>query len=147
MKTQNEENKHGFVLDTCTIINIMKNRSMADLLKCHLEMENCPVYLNSVALDEAAKKGYDKKNIISIIQNYLNTLVIVKDVSSEVHEEAEKLEQECSLIHHGDSAIAAFSKKNRSTLITFDKALLKGCLISGILAFSPSMLVSGAIAV
>ena len=116
MKTQNEENKHGFVLDTCTIINIMKNRSMADLLKCHLEMENCPVYLNSVALDEAAKKGYDKKNIISTIQNCLNTLVIVNDVSSEVHDEAEKLEQECSLIHHGDSAIAAFSQKNRSRM-------------------------------
>jgi len=69
----------------------------------------------------------------------------VKDVSSEVHDVAEKLEQECSLIHHGDSAIAAFSQNNRSTLITFDKTLLKGCKLLSISAFSPSMLAMGAI--
>ena len=137
--------KNGFVLDTCTIINIMKNRAVADLLKSHLEMENCPVYLNSIALEEAVQKGYSKKEIVKTIQNYLDTFVTVIEVTSEDHKEAEKLEQECSLIHHGDSAIAAFSQKNRSTLITFDKALLKGCLISGILAFSPSMLVSGVV--
>ena len=137
--------KNGFTLDTCTIINIMKNRATADLLKCHLEMNHCPVYINSVALEEAVRKGYSKKEIIKTIQNYLDVFVTVVDVSSEVHDVAEKLEQECSLIHHGDSAIAAFSQNNRSTLITFDKTLLKGCKILGISAFSPSMLAMGAV--
>ena len=47
------------VLDSCAIINIMKNRAIADLIKCHIDIENSRVYLNSVALDEVAKKGYD----------------------------------------------------------------------------------------
>jgi len=145
MTGRNRETR-GFVLDTCTIINIMKNRAVADLLKSHLEMENCPVYLNSVALEEAVQKGYSKKEIVKTIQNYLDTFVTVIEVTSEVHKKAEKLEQECSLIHHGDSAIAAFSQKNRSTLITYDKSLLKGCEITGIPAFSPNMMLGGIIA-
>ncbi len=136
----------GFVLDTCTIINIMKNRATADLLKCHLEMNNCLVYINSVALEEAARQGYSKKEIVKTIQNYLDVFVTVKEVTDEVHEKADNLENECGLLHHGDSAIAAFSQENHSTLITFDKNLLKGCAITGISAFSPSMLAMGVVA-
>ena len=136
-------NGNKFVLDTCAIINIMKNRAVADLIKCHIDTENCRVYLNSVALDEAARKGYDKKEVISKISEYLDTLVIVKEVTEENHVEAKILEDDCSLIHHGDSAIAAFSMDNKSTLITYDKGLLKGCHIVGISTLSPNMMIGG----
>ena len=136
-------NRSKFVLDTCAIINIMKNRAVADLIKCHIDTENCRVYLNSVALDEASRKGYDRKEVISKISEYLDTLVIVKEVTEENHIEAERLEDECSLIHHRDSAIAAFSMDNKSTLITYDKGLLKGCHILGIPTFSPNMMIGG----
>lgn len=109
-------------------------------------MNNCPVYINSVALEEAARQGYSKKEIVKTIQNYLDTFVTVKEVTSEVHEKAAKLENVCALLHHGDSAIAAFSHENHSTLITFDKGLLKGCEITGIPAFSPNMLAMGVVA-
>ena len=134
------------VLDSCAIINIMKNRAVADLIKCHIDIENSRVYLNSVALDEVAKKGYDKKQVISKISEYLDTLVIVKEVTEENHNEAQRLEDDCSLIHHGDSAIAAFSKTHHSTLITYDKELLKGCQIVGIPTFNPNMTLGGMVA-
>ena len=76
-------------------------------------------------------------------QGQLFTLVIVKEVTEENHIEAKRLEDECSLIHHGDSAIAAFSMDNKSTLITYDKGLLKGCHIVGIPTFSPNMMIGG----
>ena len=136
-------NRSKFVLDTCAIINIMKNRAVADLIKCHIDTENCRVYLNSVALDEASRKGYDRKEVISKISEYLDTLVIVKEVTDENHIEAKRLEDDCSLIHHGDSAIAAFSMDNKSTLITYDKGLLKGCYIVGIPTLSPNMMIGG----
>ena len=135
-----------FVLDTCAIINILENRAVADLIKCHIDTENCRVYLNSVALDEVARKGYDKKQVVSKISEYLDTLVIVKEVTNENHIEAQRLEDDCSLIHHGDSAIAAFSVDNKSTLITYDKGLLKGCHIVGIPTFNPNMVFGGAVA-
>ena len=136
-------NRSKFVLDTCAIINIMKNKAVADLIKCHIDTENCRFYLNSVALDEASRKGYDRKEVISKISEYLDTLVIVKEVTEENHIEAKRLEDECSLIHDGDSAIAAFSMDNKSTLITYDKGLLKGCHILGIPTFSPNMMIGG----
>lgn len=132
-----------FVLDSCTIINVMKNRAVADLIKCHIDIENCRVYLNSVALDEVSRKGYDRKEVISKISEYLDTLVIAKEVTEENHIEAQRLEDDCSLIHHGDSAIAAFSMDNKSTLITYDKGLLKGCHIVRIPSFSPNMMIGG----
>ena len=139
-------NGNKFVLDTCAIINIMENRSVADLIKCNIDVENCRVYLNSVALEEASRKGYSKKQVISKISEYLDTLVIVKEVTEENHLEAQRLEDDCSLIHHGDSAIAAFSKDHHSTLITYDKELLKGCHIVGIPTFNPNMIIGGMIA-
>lgn len=141
MSWVNSENK--FVLDTCAIINIMENKSVADLIKCHVDMENSRVYINSVSLDEASRKGYSKKQVTSKISEYLDTLVIVKEVSEENHIKAQKLEDECSLIHHGDSAIAAFSVDNKSTLVTYDKGLLKGCHIVGIPTFNPNMVFGG----
>ena len=141
MERKISENK--FVLDTCAIINILENRAVADLIKCHIDIENSRVYLNSVALDEASRKGYDKKQVISKIQEYLDTLVIVKEVSEENHTVAQRLEDNCPLVHHGDSTIAAFSMDNKSTLITYDKDLLKGCHIIGIPAFSPNTMIGG----
>ena len=132
-----------FVLDTCAIINIMENRSVADLIKCHIGCEESSVYLNDVSLDEASRKGYGKKQIVSKISTYLDTLVIVKKVTDENHIDAKKLEANCSLIHHGDSAIAAFSVDNKSTLITYDKGLLKGCGIVGIPTFNPNTVFGG----
>jgi predicted nucleic acid-binding protein len=139
---------HGnkFVLDTCAIINILENRSVADLIKCHIDTENSRVYLNSVSLDEASRKGYDKKRVVSKISEYLDTLVIVKDVTDENHTTAQRLEDDCALIHHGDSAIAAFSVDNKSTLVTYDKGLLKGCHIVGIPTFNPNMMLGGVVA-
>ncbi len=136
-------NGNKFVLDTCAIINIMENRSVADLIKCHIDCENSRVYINSVSLDEASRKGYSKKQIVSKISKYLDTLVIVKEVTNENHIDAQRLEDGCSLIHHGDSAIAAFSVDNKSTLVTYDKGLLKGCHIVGIPTFNPNMVFGG----
>ena len=136
-------NGNKFVLDTCAIINILENRAIADLIKCHIDIENSRVYLNSVSLDEASRKGYDKKRVVSKISEYLDTLIIVKDVTDENHVTAQKLEDDCSLIHHGDSAIAAFSVDNKSTLITYDKGLLKGCHIVGIPTLNPNMMLGG----
>ncbi len=141
MNTTTHGNK--FVLDTCAIINILENRSVADLIKCHIDTENSRVYINSVSLDEASRKGYGKKQLVSKISEYLDTLVIVKEVTNETHIEAQRLEDNCSLIHHGDSAIAAFSVENKSTLVTYDKGLLKGCHIVGIPTFNPDMMIGG----
>ncbi len=136
-------NGNKFVLDTCTVINILENRAIADLIKCHIDTENSSVYLNSVSLDEALRKGYDKKKIVSKISEYLDTLVIVKEVSIENHVTARRLEDDCSLIHRGDSAIAAFSMDHKSTLITYDKEFLKGCHSVGIPTFNPNMIFGG----
>lgn len=135
------ENK--FVLDTCAIINILENRSVADLIKCHIDTKKSRVYINSVSLDEASRKGYCKKQLVLKISEYLDVLVIVKEVTNENHIEAQKLEDACSLIHHGDSAIAAFSVDNKSTLVTYDKELLKGCYVVGIPTFNPNMILGG----
>lgn len=136
-------NGSKFVLDTCAIINIMENKSVADLIKCHIDTENCRVYINSVSLDESSRKGYSRKQVTTKISEYLDTLVIVKEVSQVNHIEAQRLEDQCSLIHHGDSAIAAFSVENQSTLVTYDKELLKGCHIVGIPTFNPNMVFGG----
>ena len=136
-------NGNKFVLDTCAIINILENRSVADLIKCHIDTENSRVYINSVSLDEASRKGYGKKQLVSKISEYLDTLVIVKEVTDENHVEAQRLEDDCSLIHHGDSAIAAFSVDNKSTLVTYDKGLLKGCHVVGIPTFNLNMILGG----
>lgn len=141
MNTISNENK--FVLDTCAIIHIIKNRAIADLIKCHIDVANSRIYLNNVSLDEASRIGYSKKQIVSKIQEFLDTLVIVKEVSEENHVEAQRLEDNCSLIHHGDSAIAAFSIKHHSTLITYDKDLLQGCQIMGITTLNPNMIIGG----
>ncbi len=135
------ENK--FVLDTNAIINIVQNKAIADLIKCHIDVEHSRIYLNSVSLDEASKNGFSKKQIVSKIQESLDTMVIVKEVTEENHIVAQRLENTCSLIHHGDSAIAAFSIKHNSTLITYDKDLLKGCHIVGIPTLNPNMMIGG----
>ena len=135
------ENK--FVLDTNAIINIVQNKAIADLIKCHIDVEHSRIYLNSVSLDEASKNGYSKKQVVSKIQESLDTMVIVKEVTEENHIVAQRLENTCSLIHHGDSAIAAFSIKHNSTLITYDKDLLKGCHIVGIPTLNPNMMIGG----
>ena len=135
--------ENNFVLDTCTIINILENRAVADLIKCHIDTENSRVYINNMSLDEASRKGYGKKQLVSKISEFLDTLVIVKDITEENHIEAQKLENDCSLIHRGDSAIAAFSIDNKSTLITYDKCLLKGCHIVGISTFNPNLIFGG----
>lgn len=132
-----------FVLDTCVIINILQNRCVADLINCHIAVENPTVYINSVSLNEASRKGFSKKQVVSKISKFLNTLVIVKEVTNENHNDAKKLEHDCPLIHHGDSVIAAFSIHNKSTLITCDKQLLKGCHIIGIPTFNPNMISIG----
>lgn len=132
-----------FVLDTCAIINILKNRAVADLIKCHIDIENCEVYLNSVALEEASRKGYDKEQVVAKITEFLGTIVTVKDVSEKNCIDAQKLENKCSLIHSGDSAIAAFSMEHNSTLITYDKGLIKGCAIVGLPTFNPNMVIGG----
>jgi predicted nucleic acid-binding protein len=144
MTTIRHENK--FVLDTNAIINILQNRAIADLIKCHIDVANSRIYLNSVSLDEASRIGFSKKQIVSKIQEFLDTLVIVKEISEENHIEAQRLENNCSLIHHGDSAIAAFSIKHNSTLITYDKDLLKGCHIMGVPTFNPNMMIGGSVA-
>ena len=136
-------NENKFVLDTCAIINIMENRSVADLIKCHIGRGEYSVYLNDVSLDEASRKGYSKKQIVSKISKYLDTFVTVKEVTDENHIDAKKLEADCSLIHRGDSAIAAFSADNKSTLITYDKDLVKGCGIVGIPTFNPNRVFGG----
>ena len=137
------QNGNKFVLDSCAVINILENRSVADLIKCHIDTENSRVYLNSVSLDEVSRKGYNKKKVVSKISEFLDTLVIVKDVTDENHVTAQRLEHDCFLIHHGDSAIAAFSLDNKSTLVTYDKGLLKGCHIVGIPTFNPNMILGG----
>jgi len=142
-KIKGSKNGNKFVLDSCAVINILENRSVADLIKCHIDTENSRVYLNSVSLDEVSRKGYNKKKVVSKISEFLDTLVIVKDVTDENHVTAQRLEHDCSLIHHGDSAIAAFSLDNKSTLVTYDKDLLKGCHIVGIPTFNPNMILGG----
>lgn len=126
-----------FVLDTCVIISILESRgAMADLIKRLIDIES--VYLNSVSLDEASRKGYDREQVVAKIKEYFDAQVIVKDVSEENRIDAQKLENKCSLIHRGDSAIAAFSMEHHSTLITFDKELIKGCDMVGLPTFNPN---------
>lgn len=136
----------GFVLDTCAIINILQNRAVADLIKHHIDSENSRVYLTDVALAEASRKGYTKKEVILKIQKYLNTFVIVKEANNNTLVEAKRLENTCSLIHPGDSIITAFSLENSSTLVTYDKDLIEGCTVFGIPTLNPNWVIRGQVA-
>ena len=139
----NRTKNKNYVLDTCTIISIMENRFVADLINCHIDSKQCNVYVNSVSIEEAERNGYAKKQVLRTVLEYLGTLLTVKDVSDKHRVEADRLEDECPLIHSGDSAIAAFTADNKATLITYDKDLLMGCRIVRIPTFNPNMVFGG----
>lgn len=130
-----------FTYDTNAIINILKNKATVDLIKCHFDVANYSNYLNSVSLDEASKIGFNKKDVVSKMSEYCGPFVIVEEVTDDDYVLAQKLEVACPLIHRGDSAIAAFSIKHNSILITYDKNLLKGCHIMGIPTLNPNHLI------
>lgn len=134
-----------YTLDTCTLINIMKNSCNADLIKCHIGV-GAVIYISSVSLDEASRKGYSKKQVISKIQESFDTLVTVKEVTEENYTVAKGLELLTRHFHRGDSAIAAFTKENNLTLITYDNGLLKGCSIANIPALNPNWWIGGMVA-
>ncbi len=49
-----------------------------------------------------------------------------------------KLESCCEFLHSGDSAILAFAKITKTTLVTFDKNLIISCSKLGVKALNPS---------
>ena len=53
--------------------------------------------------------------------------IIVRDVTNVERFFGKQLENMCSLLHSGDSAILAFAKRTSTTLVTLDKNLGKTC--------------------
>ncbi len=127
----------GFTLDTCAIIRICENRNVAAMLACRIDFENSPVYLNSMTVYEAGKKGLDKNAITSILKDRLGASVLYEPVTAGMNSAAMVLECHHSTLHYGDSQILAFSISKSTLLITRDKGLITAAIEAGSNAVNP----------
>ena len=129
----------GFTLDTCAQINICKNPNIGNFLAC-IAIRNSPVFIPEITLNEAENKGFDKSEILMKLSQTLATKIVVCPVTISTRLVADQLEEKNSLLHHGDSAVLAFSLQTHSTLVTYDKDLLRCCEIIGLDAINPTKL-------
>ena len=116
---------NGFTLDTCFLIQAYKNPALASFY-FHKEHYRSKIFITEIALNESEHKGFDKTEIL-LKMKYLFGKVIVKDVTNEERFFGQKLEKMCSVLHTGDSAILAFTKRTSTCLVTLDKNLAKSC--------------------
>ncbi|MDA1124716.1 MAG: hypothetical protein O3C04_03605 [Crenarchaeota archaeon] len=116
---------NGFTLDTCFLIQAYKNPTLISFYfnkGCY----GAKIFISEIALNEAEHKGFDKTEIL-LKMKHLFGKVIVKDVTNEERFFGQKLEKMCSVLHTGDSAILAFTKRTSTCLVTLDKNLAKSC--------------------
>ena len=138
-KTMIKTNK-GFTLDTCAIISICENSNVASLLACRIDFEDSPVYLNSVTVYEAKKKGFEQDEITSVLEARLGVPILYEPVTSEMRDNAEILEHNHNMLHSGDSEILAFNISKSATLISRDKDLVTAAGDAGSDAINPDVL-------
>lgn len=129
MRTHNliysKPKNNGFTLDTCFLIQAYKNPALTSFY-FHKGNYGAKIFITEIALNEAEHKGFDKTEIL-LKMRHLFGKVIVKDVTNEERFFGQKLEKICSVLHTGDSAILAFTKRTSTCLITLDKNLAKSC--------------------
>ena len=140
------KSEKGFTMDTCAIINICENPNIASLLACRIDFGNSPVYLNSVTVHEAKKKGFELDEIISILKMRLGVSVLYEPVTASMYSDASALERNHDMLHWGDSQILAFNISKSATLITCDRNLVKAAGAAGSNAVNPDVLPCDALA-
>ena len=128
----------GYTLDTCFLINTFKNPNIASFFDNCESLRGQRVYINEICINEAERKGFDIVSIIFNLQELLSCKIIIKQVTTSMRLLGSKLESCCEFLHSGDSAILAFAKTTKTTLVTFDKNLLISCSKLGVKALNPS---------
>ena len=116
---------NGFTLDACFLIQAYKNPPIASFC-LNRGFYDSKILINEISLNEAEYLGFDKTEILLKMKTLFDK-IIVKDVTNEERIFGQKLENMCSILHAGDSAILAFAKRTSSTLVTFDKKLAQAC--------------------
>ena len=115
----------GFTLDTCFLIQVQKHPEIASFY-FHKRVYGSKIFINEITLNEAEHNGFDKTEILLKMKKLFGK-IIVKDVTNEERIFGQQLEHLCPVLHPGDSAILAFTKRTSSTLVTLDKNLAKSC--------------------
>ena len=124
---QHKNKTEGFTLDTCFLINSWENPNIASYFKTYFNLNNKKIYINEVSIHEAERNGYDISAIILKLRKILSVKIIISEVTITIRILGNKLESYCQFLHPGDSAILAFAKTTRTTLVTYDKDLITSC--------------------
>ena len=115
----------GFTFDTCFLIEVFKNPSIAAFYTEHKNYGK-KIFITEITLNELEYAGFNKTEILLMI-NQIFGKIIIRDVTNEERFFGKQLENMCSLLHSGDSAILAFAKRTSTILVTLDKNLGKAC--------------------
>lgn len=133
-----ESKTDGYTLDTCFLINAWKNPNIASYFKNHAHLDGKKIYINEVSIREAERKGYPIWSIILKLRKLLSVKIIISQVTTAVRVLGNKLESCCQFLHSGDSAILAFAKTTKTTLVTYDKKLLISCAKLDVKSLNPT---------
>ena len=134
----------GYTLDTCFLINTFKNPNIASFFVNRENLKDQTIYINEICLNEVQRKGFDIASIICNLQKLLSAKIVIKQVTISMRLLGSKLESCCQYLHSGDSAILAFAKTTKTTLVTFDKDLLISCSNLGVKALNPTKMMEEA---
>ena len=137
-----ESKTYGYTLDTCFLINAWKYPNIASYFKNHVHLGGKKIYINEVSIREAERIGYDVSSIILKLRKLLSVKIIISQVTTAVRVLGNKLESCCQFLHSGDSAILAFAKTTKTTLVTYDKNLIISCAKLGVKSLNPTKMMS-----
>lgn len=143
---RNQVSSNGYTLDTCFLIKTLQNPNIASFFENRENLKDQTIYINEICLNEAQKKGFDIASIICNLQKLLSARIVIKQVTISMRILGSKLESCCKYLHSGDSAILAFAKTTKTTLVTFDKNLLISCSNLGVKALNPTKMMEEAFA-
>ena len=135
---RHESKTDGYTLDTCFLINAWKNPNIASYFKNHAHLDGKKIYINEVSIREAERKGYPIWSIILKLRKLLSVKIIISQVTTAVRVLGNKLQSCCQFLHSGDSAILAFAKTTKTTLVTYDKNLIISCAKLGVKSLNPT---------
>ena len=134
--------QNGFTLDTCVVINILKNPTKGAKTTCRLNFENSDIHICSQVIFEAKeqRQGYaiDFKEIQSIIK----AKIIIGSVTNDMQKDAKRLEKACSTLHKGDSQILAYARATGTTLVTCDQDFEKAAIKSNTRVINPDRVIT-----
>ncbi len=119
------QKNNGFTLDSCFLIQVQTHPEIASFY-FHKGVYGSKIFINEIALNEVEHIGFDNTNVLLKMKKLFGK-VIVKDVTNEERIFGQRLEHLCPILHPGDSAILAFTKRTSTTLVTLDKNLAKSC--------------------